>query len=284
MDVIPNARMHGLNGQKEVIETIIWGLQQLGCQATYAVNQYAKDAINIVFGSQVLPIEFLKQIPIDSVIYNCEQIRGLTRETIRDQGKFCADTFRVWDYSEANMESWQTITTKYSVQHVPVGFSPILERIIKPEIQDIDILIYGLTGQKRLTVFHALSQIGLSAVFISGMYGAARDDLIARSKIVLNITLDTFSKIFEIVRVSYLLANKKAVVAELDQDAFIEDDIRNAVRFSKLNDIVQTCDYLIQNYEERQALEQTGFEAIKKRDITKILKGPLLKLPHWNDS
>ena len=72
------------------------------------------------------------------------------------------------------------------------------------------------------------------------------------------------------------LANKKAVVAELDKNTFIEDDIKNAVRFSKLDNIVQTCNYLIQNSEERKALEQIGFELIKKRDIIKILKCALL--------
>ena len=31
--------MHGLNGYKEVIETVSWGLEQLGHQVSYAVNK-----------------------------------------------------------------------------------------------------------------------------------------------------------------------------------------------------------------------------------------------------
>ena len=45
-------------------------------------------------------------------------------------------------------------------------------------------------------------------------FGAGlRDDLIARAKVVLNINKHQ-AKIFEIVRVSYLMANAKAVVLQ----------------------------------------------------------------------
>src|SRR6185437_15004850 len=51
--VPPDPRVHGLNGYKEVIETVAWGLEQLGHKTTYALNHSAQDATNIVFGAQV---------------------------------------------------------------------------------------------------------------------------------------------------------------------------------------------------------------------------------------
>ena len=65
---IPNQRMHGLNGYKEVIETVAWGLEQFGHQVTYEVNNFVTGATNIIFGAQVVPIAELKQLPKETII------------------------------------------------------------------------------------------------------------------------------------------------------------------------------------------------------------------------
>jgi len=70
MHCIPDPRMHGLNGYKEVIETVAWGLEQLGHQVTSAVNRIDHEATNIVFGAQVMPIEALMQVPSSTIVYN----------------------------------------------------------------------------------------------------------------------------------------------------------------------------------------------------------------------
>jgi hypothetical protein len=111
---------------------------------------------------------------------------------------------------------------------------------------------------------------------VSGLYGAARDELISRAKVVLNINLYPQTRIFEIVRVSYLLANRKAVVADLDVNTSIEDDIKPAVKFaSSLPELLSACDRLANNERERTKLEELGFSCIGRRDIRDILKGAL---------
>ncbi|WP_164075752.1 hypothetical protein, partial [Stenotrophomonas maltophilia] len=70
--LIPDPRMHGLNGYKEVIDTVAWGLGELGHEVTYAVNDFAKGATNIVFGAQVAAIETLERLRPDTIIYNFE--------------------------------------------------------------------------------------------------------------------------------------------------------------------------------------------------------------------
>ena len=59
----------------------------------------------------------------------------------------------------------------------------------------------------------------------SGVRGAERDALIARARLVLNLHFYP-TAIFELVRVSYLLANGKAVVAECGPETEIDADIR----------------------------------------------------------
>lgn len=275
MHCVPSdPRVHGLNGYKEVIDTVAWGLEQFGHQVSYALNRTVRDATNIIFGAQVMPIAALKRLPPGTIIYNFEQMRGVPAQGIREETRYYAKVlhFELWDYTAANLPSWRSLG-RQQVKIVPVGYAPILCRIPKAPRQDIDVLMYGMSGERRLQTFHALSQRGLSTVFVSGLYGAARDELISRAKVVLNVNLYPQTRIFEIVRVSYLLANKKAVVADLDIDTSIEDDIRPAVKFaSTLQELVTVCDSLANNDRERGKLEELGFSCISRRDIREILK------------
>lgn len=277
MHCVPNSRLHGLYGYTEVIETITWGLEQLGHHVTYALNQSAGDATNIIFGAQVLPVAALKQLPKGTIIYNFEQMREIAVNQIREEVRYYAQVphFEIWDYAQANLPSWRALG-RQQVKIVRVGYAPILSRIPKAPHQDIDVLMYGTSGERRLQTFHALSQFGLSTLFVSGLYGAARDDLISRSKIVLNINLYPQTRIFEIVRVSYLLANKKAVISDLDINTSIENDIRPAVKFvSSLKELLDLCASLAKNEGERIKLEERGFSCISQRDIVGILKSAL---------
>jgi hypothetical protein len=165
---------------------------------------------------------------------------------------------------------WKSLGNE-SPKLVPVGYAPVLSRIPKAQDQDIEILFYGSTGEKRLTAFHQLSKEGYRTVFFSGLYGTARDALIARSKIVLNVNLIDRSRIFEVVRVSYLLANRKAVVAILDQDTAIEADFASCIRSTDAAGLVAACEQLLSNDMERRQLEDLGYEVFARRNIVKIL-------------
>jgi hypothetical protein len=278
MHCVPSdPRVHGLYGYKEVIDTVAWGLEEFGHNVSYGLNESGRDATNIIFGAHVMPIAALKRLPPGTIIYNFEQMRDVPAQRIREETRYYAKVphFELWDYTEANLPSWRSLG-RQEVKIVPIGYAPILSRIPRPPRQDIDVLIYGMSGERRLQTFHALSQRGLSTVFVSGLYGAARDELISRAKVVLNINLYPQTRIFEIVRVSYLLANRKAVVADFDANTSIEDDIRPAVKFATtLDQLLSLCDSLANNERERIKLEEVGFSCISRRDIRDILKGAL---------
>jgi len=274
MHCVPHPRIHGLYGYLEVIQSIEWGLKELGATVTYALNTFDPESINIIFGAQVLPIDFLEKLPGNTIIYNFEQMRGASKDQIRPEVHFYLNKFQVWEYSPSNLQTWELLGAK-NVQVVPVAYAPILTRIPRPNTQDIDVLIYGLTGQKRLEIFHELSNAGISTIFASGFYGEARDQLIARSKIVLNINLYDFARIFEIVRVSYLLANKKAVISAIDPNTYVETDFLEAAKFVSPDKIIETCIHFLESDTERNALEQKGLNAFAQRDIRIILKAAL---------
>ncbi len=268
------SQVHGLNGYKDVIDTVQWGLEQLGHQVRYSVNEPSPDATNIIFGAQVLPLEALAALPDGTIIYNFEQIRGLPIKQVKASVRYCASRFRIWDYCAANLDAWNALG-EADVRIAPVGYAPVLSRLRKVQPQDIDVLIYGISGHKRLAAFDALSRSGLTTVFVSGLYGPARDDLIERAKIILNITLYEHAKIFEIVRCSYLLANRKAVVSEIEPGGFVEEDIKSGVLFAERRDVVAQCHALAGDDSRRAALEEEGFRVISRRDVRDILKTAL---------
>lgn len=266
--------MHGLQGYREVIDTMSWGLRELGATVTIAENSIQPGCINIIFGAQVLPAEDLAKLPPNTIVYNLEQMGGLDlRKNL--VAKTIAGHLQVWDYSQSNLASWQKLSPAHPPLHVPVGWAPVLNRIPKPQAQDIDVLIYGKPGSLRLQIFHELCQRGLKCLFVCGLYGQARDELIARAKLVLNINLYDHSRIFEVVRVSYLLANAKAVVADIQDGSHVEPDLRDAVAFVAPEKIVDTCISLLHDDMAREELERRGKHAIERLNIVPILKKAL---------
>jgi hypothetical protein len=269
--VVPDPRLHGLYGYREVIETLQWGLASLGHETTVSENEFASGRTNIVFGFQMLPEAQLEAAPPGTIVYNFEQLAGLQAHVLKPAYRVAARRLHVWDYSEHNLGTWEQLHPANRVVHVRVGWAPILARIPRHGPQDIDLLFYGVPAQRRLALFSELCQTGMRCVFACGLYGAARDDLIARARLVLNVDLNDSRRIFEVVRVSYLLANAKAVVAVLQPRSLVEPDLRDAVAFTPPERLAATCVELLANEPARRALENRGEQAIRARDIAGIL-------------
>jgi hypothetical protein len=270
--VIPGKDLHIFHGYDEIIETIRWGLDHLGFEVTYAINRFEPGHTNVFFGAQMLALDALRRLPASTIIYNLEQISGLTPEQLRESYRYCGEHFQMWDYSEFNLPTWQSFNSARAPVHVPIGYAPILTRIEKPLTQEIDVLFYGGPGGQRLRIFGDLCARLVRTVFVHGLYGRSRDELIAKSRIVINVNQYPRYGIFEIARASYLLANSKAVVSDFSETSKIEPDIRDAVRFCGLDDIVQECVNLLDDDAARTNLEDRGFEIMSARDIRKALE------------
>lgn len=272
--------IRGTEAYREVIDTVLWGLRQLGHTATYSVNRCRSHATNILFGGHLLP-ELLATSPADTIYYNLEQIAGhpqYDQANPKDTVRLISAKFQIWDYTGANLETWARLDPKHAVKVVPVCYAPLLTRIERADPPDIDVLIYGAMGEQRLAVFSSLGRLvngGVSAVFATGIYGSARDGLIARAKIVLNVSNIPYSKIFEIVRVSYLLANSKAVVSDVYPESYIESDLADGVIFVPARMIAETCWELLADDLRRTELERRGFECFSRRDIRRFLAAAL---------
>jgi hypothetical protein len=274
--LVPDRRdVHGLSGYRELIETLRWGLTELGHEVSVRTNGIADGATNIIFGIQMATVALVEELPPDTIVYQLEQMAGVRIDRLKPAYNATARRLHVWDYSERNLEKWHELQPLQQPKVVPIGWAPLLQRIPKREREDIDVLLYGMPGEDRFRILSELCAAGVHCVFACGLYGPARDDLIARAKIVLNVNKYAHSRIFEVVRTSYLLANGKAVVADLHPDTFVEPDLRGAVAFAPLGEITALCLQLLEDPQARRQLEVRGPEIMRRRDIRGILRAAL---------
>jgi hypothetical protein len=253
----------------EVAETLIHGLRGLGHAASGAINHFSPTAaLNIVLGAHLLGEDMVDHLPANTVLYNLEQVEDALFERHPALTRLFS-RYEVWDYSVRNMvrlESWAP-----RLFRLPVGTMPALTRIVPVAEQDIDVLFYGATNDRREALLAALTEAGLTVHAAFSCYGSERDRLIARAKIVLNIHKHA-AQIFEIVRVSYLLANRKAVVSEIASDTDIDTDLVDAVWGTALAGMVESCARLIAEPATRGMLAERGYQRMVARRETDYLR------------
>ncbi len=250
---------------REIAESLCYALLRLGHRSTIVENRFPADTASIVLGAHLLGERALEVLPASAIVYNLEQIGP---DTARDNPGYLEllRQRRVWDYSERNLEAYAALGAKMDAALLPVGYVPELARIQPAPEQDIDVLFYGSLNDRRRKVLEEITGAGLNTQAAFGIYGQARDELIARAKLVLNLHFYP-ARLFEIVRVSYLLANRKAVVSESSELAASETDLADALRFAPPEDLPDLCVELAYDAEQRRALEQQGYATFSARRL-----------------
>jgi hypothetical protein len=257
---------------KDFAEAIHAGLLDLGFTSFFNQSTIINEATNIIFGAHLINDQ--RNFPAGSIIFNLEQLES-DSQYCNARYFDCLATHAVWDYSPRNIAYLKNKNINPAAMLIPLGFSPSVCRIEKPEIQDIDVLFYGAINDRRKKILDDLNAAGLNAVSLIGVYGAELDQYIARSKTVLNLHFHT-SKIFEVVRVGFLLNNKKAVVSEVDSDTEIDPVLRGAISGVPYDQLVQTLIKLVKDDHLRSQVEENGFRIFSQRTQSDILKKALI--------
>jgi|GEM_PF-1329113 len=275
-----------LNGSAAFRECMMFcyhGIASMGYEATIT-DYLMPDAINIVFGSGPVPWSTMTAQANHIIIFNLEQVSPEVQW-------FDLVYFRqflnapVWDYNQRNIHALAQAGVP-EISYVPLGYVPEmtatpqarawLQQTPEPEVvQDIDVLFYGSMSGRRRETLDALKARGLNVMIGDTDHpciGDYRDELIARAKVVVNIHYYETVGIFEIVRVSYLLANGKAVVSELSPHTDIEPDIKDAIVTGSRADLPELCWQLVHDDERRHTLERHGFDLFRQRTAEGILK------------
>jgi hypothetical protein len=249
---------------REIAETLQYGLRGMGHTARILENSVDSTATNIILGAHRLTENEAKAIPPGSILYNLEQLGSAP---LNDFYCALAGRYQVWDYSPLNIARWKERRCVLPPLLVEIGYVPELRRIPQDATRDIDVLFYGSVNEYRLQILRQLQDAGVRVHTVFGVYGKQRDALIARSKIVLNLHFYE-SNLFEAVRVSYLLANSRAVVSEVSPDI---GEFANAVAVFPYEGLVEGCLSLLRDETERRSLEERGFRWFSQRSAALIL-------------
>jgi len=246
----------------------------LGFDAPVVTAPEHAASTTIVLGCNLLA-DVMHPLPSRFILYNLEQI---SRESswLSDSYLALLRKHRVWDYSPANIRALADLGIKASL--CEIGYMPGLSRIPRQPAQDIDVLFVGSINERRGSVLERLHQAGRKVHAAFDLYGRERDALFARAKIVLNLHFYE-AKVLEIVRVSYLLANRICVVSETGSDREAEHALVDAVAFAPYERLVETCLALLADDRRREALADRGFAVFSARNQVPLLRAALAEIP-----
>jgi len=256
----------GFPAFQEVVESIHYGLLSLGHDSVIT-KRWLTDRRLILFGSFSIPLLGVLPPP-GTILYNLEQVfhgsQFITPTTVA-----IFRQYPMLDYNKRNIERLVQMGVP-APRYLPIGYVPELTRIEAVPNEDIDVLLYGSTDERRRAVIDALRARGLRVEAPFGVFGRARDGLIARSKVVLN--MHGISDVFESVRVSYPLANRKAVVSERGDG---HEDFVDGVAFAEYDQLADRCVDLVRDDAARAALAERGFAVMSSRKESDYLKAAL---------
>ncbi|HDR4303880.1 TPA: glycosyltransferase family 1 protein, partial [Bacillus anthracis] len=200
----------------DVARALKWQLEKEGNTAIISETILENVKNTIVFGAHTYA-HSPNLLPKNAIIYNLEQLydgspyaHPLYLILLKDRV--------IWDYSKQNIEWLKQKGVGKEIKHVGMNYAPTLEikkEAFEDEItEDIDILFIGALNPRRQAIFDQLKIVApnLNIVFKNNAWGIARNELIARSKIILNIHF-YLSGILETPRVSYAVANKKFIIS-----------------------------------------------------------------------
>ena len=209
--------------------------------------------------------------PPGAILFNLEQI-SLDSAWLGNGYVDLLRRNRVWDYSTQNIIALAELGITATL--CEIGYSPGLTRIGPAAVQDIDVLFVGSMNERRHAVLQGLADQGVKVFTAFNLYGPERDAMCARAKIVVNIHYYE-AKVLEIVRVSYLLANRIPVVSESGQDQVLEASLAEGIAFAPYHELMPTCLRLLADAEGRARLGQRGFEIFSTRNQSAMLRAAL---------
>jgi hypothetical protein len=259
----------------DVAKALASALRALGHEVEYATEeaQRLRPGRLILFGANNIQ-DVDGSFPKDAIIFNTEQVASIADPRYFMQNFDGFTSHVVWDYSRAN----QKVLKEHGMQHVvhcPIGYIGTMTSIFNVQNPDIDVLYYGSVNARRRKILDELDRTGMRIERLFGIYGDERDAVIARSKVIVNLHYYDHA-VFEIFRVSHLLANRKCVVTEGGlRDTELEDFARKATCYVPYDDVVANCKWLVENEPDRKAIEDAGFREFKKIDFIKSVKNAL---------
>lgn len=176
----------------------------------------------------------------------------------------------------------ENVKIKQGTAHViycPVGYTPTYSMgLPEPEKKDLDILFWGSMTPRRTKICERLEKefSDKNTIFGSGIVGRERENLIMKSKIILNIKAnDRWS--FGPIHILPAIANNRFVLAERADGGYGPfKPGRHFKEYDGVDDLIKKIRIWLERDEEREAFAKEALELVKKEcDFIPILKAAL---------
>jgi hypothetical protein len=253
-----------------VIETLVWGLRELGHDASSSFGIWRDGATHIVLCPHLLDAATIARLPPDTILYNLDQITPASPMPPSRLWNF--RYWHIWDFSLRNQAIWNSLGISTTI--VPIGWYPGLERAPSNIIPDIDVLFIGQLNQRRKALLDRVARQGLNVGACNGVFGKNLDSLVARTKVALNVHYYP-THLLETMRLTYLLTNGCAVVSERSAHTEVPAAYEPGVRWAAYEALPDACRDLIDNASERERLAGNGRAAMRELAIAPLLAAAL---------
>lgn len=257
----PRGYLHAL-GLMEIGQLLCYSFQSLGRGCELQINRFDPQAVNVVLGYHLIPDSDIS-LPDRYLVYQLEQICTQPEWLRPAHLAILRGAEQVWDYAPENL-AFLADRGFERLRLLPIGFHEKL-RTIEHQPPEFDVLFYGsINGRRRAILTQLAQRHRLKTLF--GVYGTARDQYIARAKMVLNVHYRE-AQPMEQVRLSYLLNNRCCVVSE-DSPA---NPYQGGILTAGYHDLVECCrEHLARPASLRELAEQ-GFEFFRQREMVNAL-------------
>ena len=280
---IPSAGVgaHVRGGFQELGEAVAFGLRGLGHEAVLDddVRWVAGETTVVLCPNALFYRDTGYALPTGegTVLYNLEQRGtehiGLVARLAQQPG------VTLWEYSSSNFGVWDALGVPYA--HAQVGYAPTLTWAASPE-KDIDVLFTGTRSPRRQHVVDALARSGLRVearwTHDNGVFGDARNALVARSRVLLNVHMFD-ARVFEVTRAMNALANRVAVVTEESSDDRDYAWLDGGVVRVPYEGLAEACRALLADPAGPGRVGDAGFERFSARPEAETLRAALEALP-----
>lgn len=204
---------------------------------------------------------FRGRLPARFIAVQAEQTssKWFTEEYLRRLRRAAA----VWDFSPGNVARCRELgieKARWVPMRIPMDIFVAESRLFdyhhrEAHTSDIDVQFYGAESPRRREMETMLKQIPNCTVAFRyyTLFRAEREDLIRRSKIILNMHYWPDSSL-EVHRIEYICARGKCIISEPSSDEVLDNTYSSCVDFCKYSDIPERVKHLTGNRGERSRL------------------------------
>lgn len=186
----------------------------------------------------------------------------------------------VWDFSPRLVDLWiqKDISAKFVPIRIPLNifYDDCLHRThFSGGEKDIDVLFYGGFNERRVKMKNTLDKLGIKVVFrFHDLFENDRENLISRSKIVLNIHFYEKASL-EVHRILYLMARNVCVVSEFSLDTKLDQEYSENIVFGSFQNIPKLVMKILSDTNRRNslAIQARKFSLVNQLNVSNVRDG-----------